>query len=59
MARAKNEISVEWPESKDKRKTNRVNVIHVIGDLIEVEKESVVTVRFPSLPRRMLPQIGR
>ena len=59
MARARNEISVEWPESKDKRKTNRVNVKHVIGDLVEVEKESVVTVRFPSLPRRMPPQISR
>ena len=59
MARARNEITVERLESKDKRKTNRVNVKHVIGDLGQVEKDSVVTVRFPSLPRRMLPQIGR
>ena len=59
MARTRNEISVEWPDSKDNRKTNRVSVKHGIGDLVEVEKESVVTVRFPSLPRRMLPQIGR
>ncbi len=59
MARARNETSVKWPESKDKRKTNRVNVKHVIGDLGEVEKDSVVTVRFPSLPRWMLPQTGR
>ena len=59
MALARNEISMEWPESKDKRKINRVNVKHVIGDLVEAEKDSVVTVRLPSLPRRMIPQIGR
>ena len=39
---------MEWPESKDKRKTNRVNVKHVIGDLGEVEKDSVITVGFNS-----------
>ena len=46
MSRGRNEICVEWPESKDKRKTNRVNVKHVIGDLGEVEKDSVVIVKF-------------
>ena len=48
MARARNEICVEWLGSKDKSKTNRVNVKHVIGNLGEVEKDSVVTVRFNS-----------
>ena len=48
MARGRNEICVEWLESKDKGKTNQVNVKHVIGDLGEVEKDSVVTLRFNS-----------
>ena len=47
MARARNEFCVEWLETKDKGRTNRVYVNHVIGDLGE-EKDSVVTVRFNS-----------
>ena len=48
MARRRNEICVEWLESKDKGKTNRVNIKHVIGDLGDLEKGSVVTVKFNS-----------
>ena len=48
MVQARNEICMEWLESIDKGKTNRVNVKHVIGDLEEVEKDSVITVRFNS-----------
>ena len=44
MARGRNEIFVEWLESKEK--TNRVNVKHKIGNLGEVEKDSAVTVTF-------------
>ena len=46
MAQGRNDIFVEWLESK--QKTNRVNVKHKIGDLGEVEKDSAVTVRFNS-----------
>ena len=48
MARRRNEICVEWLESKDKGKANRVNVKHVIGDLRDIEKECVVTVKLNS-----------
>ena len=46
MARGRNEIFVEWLESKEK--ANQVNVKQKIGDLGEVEKDSAVTVRFNS-----------
>ena len=39
---------MEWLESKDKGKTNCVNIKHVIGDLGDLEKGSVVTVKFNS-----------
>ena len=39
---------MKWLESKDEGKTNRVNIKHVIGYLGEVEKDSVVTMRFNS-----------
>ena len=45
MARRRNEIFVEWLVSKDKGTTNRVNVKHVIGDII---KDSVVTMKLNS-----------
>ena len=48
MAQRRNKISVEWLESKDKGKTNHVNIKHVIGDLGDLEKSSVVTVKFNS-----------
>lgn len=33
MAKKKNHILVEWLESKDTGKRNRVNVKHVVGDV--------------------------
>ncbi len=36
MPRKANEIAVEWLESKDAGKRNRVNVKHIIGKLQEV-----------------------
>ena len=39
---------MEWLKSKDKGKTNRVNIKHVIGDLGDLEKGSIVTVKFKS-----------
>ena len=39
---------MEWLESKDKGKSNWVNDKHVIGNLGEVEKDSVVIMRFNS-----------
>ena len=48
MARRRNEICMEWLESKDKGQRNRVNVKHVIGDLVDLAKDSVVAVKFNS-----------
>ena len=39
---------MEWLESKDKGQKNRVNVKHVIGDLVDLAKDSVVAVKFNS-----------
>ena len=38
MAHKRNEIAVEWLESKDKGIVNRVNVKHVVGDLGNTSK---------------------
>ena len=48
MARRRNEICVEWLESKDKGQKNRVNVKHMIGNLVDLAKDSVVAVKFNS-----------
>ena len=48
MARRRNEICVEWLESKDKGQKNCVNVKHVIGDLVDLAKDSVVAVKLNS-----------
>ena len=39
---------MEWLKTKDKGKTNRVNIKHMIGDLGHLEKGTVVTVKFNS-----------
>ena len=48
MARRRNEICVEWLESKDKGETNHFNVKHTIGNLRDIEKRSAVMVKFNS-----------
>ena len=48
MARRRNEIAVEWLESKDKGIVNRVNVKHVLGDLSSAAEGTEVLVQFGS-----------
>ena len=48
MPRKANEIAVEWLESKDAGKRNRVNVKHIIGKLQEVAVGGEVVVKLSS-----------
>ena len=48
MAWRRNKIAVKWLESKDKGKINRVNVKHILGDLICAAEGSEVVVKFSS-----------
>ena len=48
MPRKVNEIVVEWLESKDAGKRNRVNVKHIIGKLQEVAVGGEVVVKLSS-----------
>ena len=48
MAQRRNEICLEWLESKDKGKTNHVNMKHMIGNLKDIEKESTLMVKLNS-----------
>ena len=48
MPRKANEIAVEWLESKDAGKRNRVNVKHIIGKLQEVAVRGEVVVKLSS-----------
>ena len=48
MARSKNEILVEWLDSKDIRKRNRVNIKHVVGETSSITPGAIITVKFKS-----------
>ena len=53
MAWRRNAIAVEWLESKDKGKTNRVNVKRVLGDLSCATEGTEVVVKFDSCHYRV------
>ena len=48
MARRRNEIAVEWLESKDKGQINRVNIKHILGDLCFAAEGTEVIVKLSS-----------
>ena len=48
MAQRRNEICLEWLESKDKGKTNHVNMKPMIDHLKDIEKGSTLMVKLNS-----------
>ena len=45
ISRKAKEISVQWLESKDRRKIHRINVKHIVGDLFEIDIGMEIVVR--------------
>ena len=48
MAKKKNQILVEWWESKDASERNRVNDKHIVGDAESITVGGIISVKFNS-----------